>query len=330
MKGQALNKRLAVALILVILIISISAYITFYSYGTHSNEKESSQQQPIELRVFVAASLGKVTEKYQQIFEKENNAKIIFNVGGSDSLYQQITSGSPADVYMAADFKWTKKLLEEGFLYNNEYWNFTTNVLVVVLPADNPANITDLWQLARPGTRIIVAAWTVPAGKYTNMTLTKIQNTWGEKSSPNYKGEEWINFREKVVSNIVSYETNVESVVAKVSMGICDAGFVYVSDAKSNTELKNIVIPDEVNTKGTYGIAVINDSAQSELAVRYVNFWISKDGQQLLHEYGFGEESAMIIYRNDQMSIANSNGITVLDLIQLYCSVTISQRIVPV
>jgi molybdate transport system substrate-binding protein len=290
-----LSKRLAIVLILV-LVVSMGAYVTFYSYR---NEKESTKQRPTELRVFVAASMAKVTKEHQETFEKDNNARIIFNVGGSDSLYQQITSGSPADVYMAADFKWTKKLQADGFLYNNEYWNFTTNVLVVILPTDNPANVSDLSQLARPGTRIVVAAWTVPAGKYTNVTLTKIESTWGNKSNPNYKGEEWIDFRENVVSNIISYETNVESVVAKVSMGICDAGFVYVSDASSNTELRSIAIPDEVNTKGTYGIGVISSSTQSELAIRYVNFWISSEGQQLLTDYGFGANNLMRVYHND-------------------------------
>ena len=129
-------------------------------------------QQRDELRVFVAASLTKVAKSHQETFEKGNNAKIIFNVGGSDTLYQQIASGSPADVFMAADFKWTKRLQENGFLHNEQYWNFTTNVIVVILPADNPANISDLWQLSRPRIRIVVTAWTVPAGKYTNMTLT--------------------------------------------------------------------------------------------------------------------------------------------------------------
>lgn len=281
------------------------------------NEQAPHEQPPTELRVFVAASLTNITQKHQETFETENNAKIIFNFGGSDTLYQQIESGSPADVFMAADFKWTKKLQAEGLLYNNEYWNFTTNMLVVILPADNPAHITDLSQLARPGTRIIVAAWTVPVGKYTNVTLTKIQNTWGEESSPNYKGEEWTNFREKVVSNIISYETNVGSVVSKVSMGICDAGFCYITDAISHTELKSVAIPAEVNTVGTYGIAVLN-STQHELAARYVNFWISNEGQQLLADYGFGAENLMMIYYDGQVRPVDTKTILVLDPIRSY------------
>ena len=45
-----------------------------------------------------------------------------------------------------------------GLLDNNQYWNFTTNKLIVILPADNPKNITSLQDLVQPHTKIVVAA----------------------------------------------------------------------------------------------------------------------------------------------------------------------------
>lgn len=252
--------------------------------------EQPANMSPTELRVFVAASLTNVVKKHaEEKFEKENNVKLLFNFGGSDALYQQIAAGSPADVFMAADFKWTKQLKQDNLLYDDRYWNFTTNKLILIMPADNPENITSLLDLTEPETRIVVAGWTVPVGKYTNITLAKIQKTWGNRSDPNYKGPEWNHYRDRVVNNIISYEPTVSHVVTKVLIGVADAGFAYITDVKFQaTKLKYVEIPDAVNTKGTYGIAVITSSANSQLAVKYVEFWLSKEGQQFLADYGFG------------------------------------------
>lgn len=284
------NKKIIVVLI-VLLVVASALY---YSFGlTSMSPPKSANQEPVELRVFVAASLINVVENASETFEKENNCKILFNSGGSDKLYQQISSGFPADVYMAADSKWTKKLKDDGLLYNSEYWNFTTNKLIVILPADNPKNINGLSELTEPGIRIVVADWSTPVGSYTNQTLTKIESTWGNTESIKYKGVEWENFRDKTIRNIISYEPSIDYVVSKVKLGYCDAGFTYISDvAVQGSSLKYIQIPDDVNTIGTYGIATLKDSKHPDLATRYVEFWLSNDGQQLLKDLGFGADLA--------------------------------------
>ena len=272
-----------VAVVLVLLVLSVGVYAGYLYYvGIQS-------RSPTELRVFIAASLVNVVKENQQAFEKSNNAKILFNAGGSDALYQQIVSGSPADVFMAADFKWLDKLRTGGLLYEDKYWNFTTNILVVILPADNPSNITSLLDLTKPGVRIVVGGPTVPCGKYTNITLTKIDMTWGNKASPKYKGELWDHFRDRVVKNIISYEPSVDQITGKVLTDTADAGFVYISDAQAGgSKLKFLEIPAEVNTLATYGMGVIKASSHYDLAQRYVDFWLSSEGQDLLHKFGFG------------------------------------------
>ncbi len=241
-----------------------------------------------KLQVYVASSLSKVVKKHQPTFEKENNVKINFTTGASDSLYQKIFSGSPADVYLSADFKWTKTLKADKLLYKSEYKNFTINSMIVILPASSPKNITSLEELAEPHTRIVVATLNVPVGKATDTTLANIEKTWGNRSSSKYKGLVWEHFRDRVLLNIVSRELTVSDVVNRVKMGLGDAGFAYATDTKSQgSNLTYIKIPSEVNAKNTYGIAVIKNTANSDLAIKYMNFWLSDEGQKLLADYGF-------------------------------------------
>ncbi len=54
-------------------------------------------------------------------------------------------------------------------------------------------------------------------------------------------------FSPKVLSNVVSNETDVKAVVSKVDMGEADAGIVYVTDAIAAPDLKTIAIPPNFN-----------------------------------------------------------------------------------
>ncbi len=225
-----------------------------------------------------------------QQFEQANNCHLIVNSAGSSTLYQQITSGVPCDAFLSADFKWGKQLNDAGLLYNG-YENFTSNSLVVILPKDNPQNITTLQDLTKSGVKIVMPDFSIPAGSYANKTLTKIDQTWGNPNSSAYLGAEWENFKAKIADNTVSYELQVEDVVGKVvsQLGTADAGIAFVSDsAAQGSNLQYVQIPDEINTIGTYSVSVIASTTQVDLATKFMDFWLSSEGQSLLNYYGFG------------------------------------------
>jgi molybdate transport system substrate-binding protein len=225
-----------------------------------------------------------------QKFEQDHNCQIIVNIAGSSTLYQQITSGSPCDVFLSADFKWGKQLDSAGLLYDG-YQNFTKNSLIVILPKDNPANITSLLDLTKSGVKIVMPDVSIPAGSYANKTLTKIDQTWGNASSSKYLGPEWENFKAQIADNTVSYELQVEDVVGKVAaqLGTADAGIAFVSDsAAQGSNLQYIQIPDEVNTIGTYSVSVIGTTSNTDLATAFADYWLTNEAKELLAYYGFG------------------------------------------
>jgi molybdate transport system substrate-binding protein len=282
--GKTSQRRRNITLILLVMII-VAAVAGSAIYVS----RLGTTPTPTTLRVFAAVGLAHVVDKQQESFEKKTNAKLIVNFASTDELYQQIYSGAPCDVYMSADFKWTKRLATEGLLDNDRYWNLTTSKLVIILPANNPKNITTLLDLARPNVRIALGAWGIPCGIYANMTLTKIQKTWGNRSDPGYKGPEWEHYRDKIINNTVSYDTMVTAITSKVITGTVDAGIVLFSEAEFvGSKLQYVEIPSSVNTIGAFGIAVIKDTANRDLATKYVNFWLSDEGQRLLADYGFG------------------------------------------
>ena len=70
---------------------------------------------------------------------------------GSSTLVTQIKEGAPADVFASADQANMKKL-SDAALVQGAPADFASNVLTLVVPPGNPANITDLRRRSpRPG-----------------------------------------------------------------------------------------------------------------------------------------------------------------------------------
>jgi molybdate transport system substrate-binding protein len=250
--------------------------------------------QPVDLRVFIASSLVHIVDNMTADFEKANNCHLIVNSDSSSALYTQITSGSPCDVFMSADQKWTKQLNSSGLLYNNNYANFTTNSLEMIIAQGNPKGITSLADLANPGVNVVFAAPSIPSGSYTNTTCWKIDQTWGKVGNAAYVSNgSYVNYNYTVHQNVHDYPLTVEQVVGKVSLnvGTADAGIVFVSDAvwgnMTSAQVQFIPIPASVNTRGTYGMGVIGATAQSDLSQKFMNYWQSDQGQALLTQFGF-------------------------------------------
>ena len=79
----------------------------------------------------------------------------------------------------------------------------------------NPAGIRSVYDLRKAGTKLVVAG----AGRAGRQrTRARSSGTWTCTS---------------VLSNVVSKETDVREVLAKVALGEADAGFVYSTDART-------------------------------------------------------------------------------------------------
>ncbi|WP_338825801.1 Molybdate-binding protein ModA [Moorella thermoacetica] len=228
-----------------------------------------------QLVVFAAASLTDAFGEIGRAFEKSHpGVTVKFNFGGSQQLRTQIEQGMSADVFASADQKYMQELVAKGLVEPPR--DFTANTLTVIVPKNNPAGIKSAADLANKG-KLVLAALDVPIGKYSRQALEKLATLYGS------------DYPKQVEKRVVSQETTVRQVVAKVALGEADAGIVYVTDINSSyrDKLDTIPFPQEANVRATYPIAVVKDSKQAGLARELVNLILSPDGQKILAKYGF-------------------------------------------
>lgn len=232
--------------------------------------------EPRTLTVFAAASLTDAFTEIGKNFESQNpNVTVTFNFAGSQALRTQIEEGAPADVFASASAKEMDALIAGSFAAKESSQIFLSNKLAVIVPADNPAGIDSLDDLANSGVKIVLAAEEVPVGNYSRQAFELMNASFGA------------DFKNNVLANVVSNEDNVKQVVAKVQLGEADAGIVYMSDAVVAPELETIQIPDEMNVIAKYPIAPLVESANIELARAFVAYVLSDEGQAILRKWGF-------------------------------------------
>jgi molybdate transport system substrate-binding protein len=228
------------------------------------------------LTVFAASSLTDAFTEIGRNFEVVHpGITVKFNFAGSQSLRTQIEEGAPADVFASASGREMDAAVAGKFIAEGTPQIFLNNKLVVILPADNPAGLEILKDLANPGIKIVLAAEEVPVGNYARQSLERMKGSFGA------------DFEDKVLANVVSNEDNVKQVVSKVNLGEADAGIVYVSDIIALPDLKTIEIPAELNVIAKYPIALLAASEHAELAQAFVDYMLSSEGQVVLQKWGF-------------------------------------------
>jgi len=213
------------------------------------------------ITVFAAASLT-------HVFPRIDRAPR-YSFAGSDQLALQLRQGAPADVYAAASPKYPELLFHQGVLWKPRV--FATNRLVVLVPKANPARIRSVYDLRRRGVKVVTGDASVPIGTYTRQILERLRIT------------------DAVLANVVSQETDVKGIVAKVALGEADAGFVYATDAKPVAKrTKTIGLPAWAQPAIRYEIAVVRSTKRAAAARAFVARVLSKRGRLALRRAGFG------------------------------------------
>ena len=241
------------------------------------------------LEVFHADSLAGPMKELKKAFEgKHQGVTINLTSGVSKQLAERILKGDACDVFAPSspavieEDLMNKRIAGSGKDAASWYVIFSGNEMVVITEKGNPAGISHVADLAKPGVKFVRV--TGEKDLATNRTIEFL------KKAAALEGK--LELAQKIIDGAVvdpSRPTTVPDTVRAVKEGKANAGVVYYSAAvASKNELEIIRFPASINLSDKIrNAASVPGTAKNEkVAVEFVKFLLSAEGQKILKETG--------------------------------------------
>ena len=124
---------------------------------------------------------------------------------------------------------------------------------MLIVPKSNPAHITSVNDITKPGVKLVICNATVPCGDYARTAFMNLGITTA------------------AMKNVVSQTTDVTQTVAEVATGQADAGFVYITDAKAaDGKVAVVELPAKAKPGAKDFIAVVKSGKNQAAAKAFV------------------------------------------------------------
>ncbi len=224
---------------------------------------------PLELKIAAAGSLTEVFQVLTPQFENLHGVHVVLSFAASGQLEQQIRNGAPFDLFAAADPIHIDALIDDGFVDPSTRTIYAQGELILVKPSGSIASINELTDLLNADLKRIAIANPehAPYGIAAKQALAQA-GIWQE-----------------VKSKIIYGET-VKQAAVIVATGNADLGFVARSVLNSSMDII-LEVPTELYDPILHVAAVTMDTEQRALALLFLEFLGSPEGQETLEQFGF-------------------------------------------
>ena len=246
--------------------------------------------KPVEIQVFIAASLNKVMTELAEMYNKDHpEVTINYNADSSGTLLTQIQEGAACDMFFSAAQKQMNALEEDKRIVEGTRVNVVNNQVCVVKAKGTETAVTGLADLEKAKS-IALADGSVPVGKYTRQALVKIGKLPETEDVSTITTAEVMNALGGVE---ISEQSNVSKVRTAVMEGSCEVGTVYYSDTYTFEDQLEIIEKVSYDLTGNviYPLCrVVNKEAtdaQNAAADAFYQFLLSDEATAVFDKYLF-------------------------------------------
>jgi len=134
-------------------IILLCSAIALGCIGEKQEQTATEETQP--LLVYCGAGMKKPMDEFGPLFEQKYGVKVIYNYAGSGHLLNQMELAQQGDVYQPGSTYYFDIAREEGLIDYEK--RVAYHVPVIAVPKGNPANVTCLNDLTKPGVKVDAA-----------------------------------------------------------------------------------------------------------------------------------------------------------------------------
>ena len=234
-------------------------------------EKSAPAKEGATVTIMVASSAQDAVGAIARVFTAETGTTVKIVPGGSNTLATQILNGAPADLFLSASQEWADKVKGGGQVAR--MCPLLTNDLVLIVPKDNPANVTapaDL--LGTKVGRVALAGEEVPCGRYAQQALTAAKL-----------------YAELLKGNRLARGRDVRATLRFVEQGEAEVGIVYSTDAAMFKGVKIVHTFDRRTYDPIVYPLILLDAGETNPAARaFYDYLPSSGADEIFRTFGFG------------------------------------------
>lgn len=229
-----------------------------------------------DLRIAAAADLRYAMEELIEAFEaKRPGAEVSVSYGSSGTLFAQLESEAPFDLYLSADVSYAERLREEGLVMRHGVFTYAVGRIVVWVPAGSSLDVERLGMgaLLQPSVRTIAIANPdhAPYGRAAVAAMRSF-GVYGRARDHLVLGE------------------NIAQTAQFVQSGAADVGIIALSLALApGADGRWWEIPADAHPPILQGGAIMRWARHPDAARAFVTLLLGPEGRGILGRYGFEE-----------------------------------------
>ncbi|KLK88185.1 molybdenum ABC transporter substrate-binding protein [Methanoculleus sediminis] len=254
-------------LLILALLIAATAAFACGCTGTTTDAPGETETAKPELLVYCGAGMREPMDEIAATFTNRTGIPINFVFGGSNTLLTQMELTEMGDVYMPGATAYFDAAREKGLV--EEEHLIVYHVPVIAVPKGNPAGITCLEDMTKPGVRVAL-------GENPGTAIGQLTDKLLEKND----------LLTDVEKNLVTRSGTVNELLVYISMGQADVGIIW-EDLYVPEKMDIIYIPNADNLVKIVPIGVLTSSEHSTEAEQFTAFVISEEGKEIFTRHGF-------------------------------------------
>jgi molybdate transport system substrate-binding protein len=227
-----------------------------------------------EVRIAAASDLNFAFKELVTIYEKKTGTRVKLSLGSSGNFYSQITNGAPFDLYFSADIRYPQRLIEEGHAIPGTLYMYAVGRIVLWIPKESNLRLDNGLEVLNDPTINKIAIANPKHAPYGRAAVAALQH---------HKLYDGVKDRLVLGENISQAAQFVES-------GACDAGIVALSLAlapQMKAAGRYWEIPAEAHPPLEQGAVILKKAMNQQKARQFLDFVKGREGQDILHRYGF-------------------------------------------
>lgn len=225
------------------------------------------------LQVWSCGGLAEAFMPANAAFKEKTGVQIAYTGAFAAALGKSLLGSATTDVFAGRVLGLAKKLREADKMVYFKPLCFTSYVMVT--PKGNPAGISDIKDLAKPGVKVILAPEASPPGGQAVTGLLKKAGVV-DKAMQN-----------AVIKGSCVQRTMEQVISGKGDVSVVEYRLTRMPAFRDKTEILPIPAQYFPPPPLTFTIGVMKNAKNRELAERYLNFITSDEGQRYFEQAGF-------------------------------------------